>query len=71
MILGRSVQCYDALRQGLLIYPFGPVLELDLNYYPMCRPADAQKPHIVAFMDWAETEAAALTALRSYCPAVA
>lgn len=65
LLLGWSIQCFQAMSQGRLCCPFGPVVELDFDYYLVCRKPSAKRPHIRAFMDWAEQEAALLSTLRS------
>lgn len=65
ILLGWSMMSYQALTQGRLCCPFGPILELDLSYYLICHKHQAEHPHIKAFMTWAEQEAAILTTLKS------
>lgn len=65
LLLGWSIQCVRAVRQSELVCPFGPILDLYLIYYVMCAPSQAKKPHIRAFVDWAEQKAAELAVLRS------
>lgn len=65
VLLGWSMMCYQALTQGRLCCPFGPIMELDLSYYLICHRHQADHPHIKAFMSWAEQEAAILTTLKS------
>ena len=65
VLLGWSMMSYNALTQGRLCSPFGPVLELDLSYYVICHKDQAELPHMRAFMDWAEREAAILSTLKS------
>ena len=57
VLLGWSIQCDHALRQGILVAPCAPALDLDLHYHVMCAADQAEKRHIRAFMDWAESEA--------------
>lgn len=65
ILLGWSMMSYQALTQGRLCCPFGPILELDLCYYLICHTHQAKQAHIRAFMTWAEEEAAILTTLKS------
>ena len=65
IMLGWSIQCFQALAEGRLQCPFGPIVELDQAYHVMCQKSQAGQPHIKAFMDWVEEEAALLTTLRS------
>lgn len=68
VILGWSIQVYQALAQGRLRMLCGPILETDLHYYTVCKLSEAQNPHIQRFMDWVEKEAALLSTLRSMIP---
>ncbi|MEL6992492.1 MAG: LysR family transcriptional regulator [Pseudomonadota bacterium] len=65
VLLGWSIQCYQALSQGRLGCPFGPVMELDLSYYLVCHHSAAKKPHVKSFLDWAAQGAAILSTLKS------
>ncbi|MEM6901257.1 MAG: LysR family transcriptional regulator [Pseudomonadota bacterium] len=65
LLLGWSIQCYHALSQGRVVSPFGPVIEPGLNYYLVCRKGQERRPHVKAFLDWAEQEAAILSTLQS------
>ena len=65
VMLGWSIQVYQALSQGRLQFVSGPVLETGFNYYLMCHKSQAKKPHVIAFMDWVEKEAAVLSTLNS------
>ncbi|MEM6389469.1 MAG: LysR family transcriptional regulator [Pseudomonadota bacterium] len=71
LLLGWSIQCFQALSEGRLQYAFGPIVELEACYYLTCRKRDAKRPHIKAFMDWATQEAALLSTLRSLQPGAA
>lgn len=65
LLLGWSIQCYQALSQGRLVSPFGPVVEPGLSYYLVCQKGQEKRPHVKAFLDWAEQEAAMLSTLQS------
>ncbi|MEM6310619.1 MAG: LysR family transcriptional regulator [Pseudomonadota bacterium] len=65
VMLGWSIQVYQALSQGRLQFVGGPVLETGFTYYLMCNKTQAKKPHVNAFMDWVEKEAAVLSTLNS------
>ncbi|MEM6760574.1 MAG: hypothetical protein AAF601_13945, partial [Pseudomonadota bacterium] len=65
LLLGWSIQCFEALSEGRLQVAFDPLVELGVSYYVVCRKSEARLPHIKAFMDWAEAEAALLSTLRS------
>ncbi|MEM6481267.1 MAG: LysR family transcriptional regulator [Pseudomonadota bacterium] len=65
LMLGWSIQCYHALSQGRLVCPFGPIVEPGLSYYLVCQKGQEVRPHVRAFLDWAEQEAAILSTLRS------
>lgn len=71
LLLGWSIQCFQALSEGRLQCAFGPLVELDVSYYLLCRKSEARQPHIKAFMDWAAEEAALLSTLRSLQPGAA
>lgn len=68
VILGWSIQVYQALAQGRLRMLCGPLLETDLHYYVVCKESEAGKPQIRLFMDWVQKEAALLSTLRSMTP---
>jgi len=69
--LGWSIHCYQALAEGRLVCPFGPVVETDFRFFLMCRTAQATQNHVRAFLDWAEKEAALLSTMRSMHPGAA
>jgi len=56
--LGRLVYAFDDLEARRLRMPFGPVLEMDLQYYLLVPEARAREPAIAAFRAWFEQEAA-------------
>ncbi|MCY4333771.1 MAG: LysR substrate-binding domain-containing protein [Litoreibacter sp.] len=65
VILGWSIQVYQALAQGRLRMLCEPLLETDFHYYTVCNETEAEKPQVKAFMDWAQKEAALMSTLRS------
>lgn len=65
VILGRSLLVHEALSDGRLMCPFGPLLAVDWGYYLLCRKDRKDAPAIRAFMDWAVQEAAMLSTLRA------
>ncbi|MEM6305475.1 MAG: LysR family transcriptional regulator [Pseudomonadota bacterium] len=65
VMLGWSIQVHQALSQGRLQLVCGPVLETGFSYYLMCNKTQAKKPHVTAFMDWVEKEAAVLSTLNA------
>ncbi|MEM6610567.1 MAG: LysR substrate-binding domain-containing protein, partial [Pseudomonadota bacterium] len=65
VMLGWSIQVHQALSQGRLRFVCGPILETGFDYYLMCDRTQARKPHITAFMDWVQKEAAVLSTLHS------
>jgi len=71
VILGWSIQVYQALAQGRLRMLCGPLLETDFRYYIVCNEAEADKPQIRAFMDWVQKEAALMSTIRSMTPGAA
>ncbi|MEL6921527.1 MAG: LysR substrate-binding domain-containing protein, partial [Pseudomonadota bacterium] len=71
VILGWSIQVYQALAQGRLRLLCAPVLETDFHYYAVCHKNQAARPHIKRFMDWAQKEAALMSTLRSLQPGAA
>lgn len=71
VILGWSIHVYKALAQGRLQIVCGPPLETDFSYYVVCNEAEAERPHIKRFMDWAQKEAALMSTLRSMLPGAA
>lgn len=71
LMLGWSIQCFQALSEGRLQCAFGPIVELDISYHLLCRKSEVKRPHIRAFMDWAAQEAALLSTLRSLQPGAA
>ena len=71
VILGWSIQVYQALAQGRLRMLCDPLLETDFHYYIVCNEAEAGKPQIKAFMDWVQREAALMSTLRSMRPGAA
>lgn len=71
VILGWSIQVYQALAQGRLRVLCDPVFETDFSYYAVCHEAEAEKPQIKSFMDWVQKEAALMSTLRSMTPGAA
>lgn len=71
VILGWSIQVYQALAQGRLRMLCDPLLETDFHYYIVCNEAEAEKPQVKAFMDWVQKEAALMSTLRSMTPGAA
>lgn len=71
VMLGWSIQVFHAIAQGRLRFVCGPVLETGFNYYLMCAKSQAKKPHVAAFMDWVEKEAAVLSTLHALQPGAA
>lgn len=63
--LGRSLLVHDALKDGRLICPFGPILSVGIKYYVCCRHGSEREPNIARFMDWAQEEAALLSTLKA------
>lgn len=61
--LGRSLLVFDALRDGRLVCPFGPVLRTGVSYFVVCSKGRECEPHIAAFMDWACEEAELLSTM--------
>jgi len=57
--LGRLAYALDDLDARRLRMPFGPVLELDVQYYLLLPEARAAEPAIAAVRDWFTQEAAA------------
>lgn len=56
--LGRLAYALDDLAARRLRMPFGPILELDLQYYLFVPEARADEPAIAAFRKWFIQEAA-------------
>ncbi|MEL6467796.1 MAG: LysR family transcriptional regulator [Pseudomonadota bacterium] len=71
VILGWSIQVYQALAQGRLRMLCDPLLETDFHYYIVCNETEGEKPQVKAFMDWAQKEAALMSTLRSMKPSAA
>jgi len=65
VVLGRSLLAFDAMRDGRLICPFGPVLDMGASYFACCMKGQETRPAIRAFLEWAKEEAAILSTLRS------
>ena len=63
VVLGRSLLCYDALRDGRLACPFGPVLRTGVSYFVVCTKGRENEPHIAGFFDWACEEAELLSTM--------
>ena len=63
IVLGRSLLVYDALRDGRLVCPFGPVLRTGVSYYVVCSKGRECEPHIAQFLDWTSEEAELLTTM--------
>jgi len=59
--LGRLAYAIDDLEARRLKVPFGPVLEMDLEYYLLLPESRSSEPAIAAFRDWAMQEAAQFT----------
>jgi LysR family glycine cleavage system transcriptional activator len=57
--LGRLAYALDDLDARRLRMPFGPVLELDVQYYLLLPEARVAEPAIAAVRDWFRQEAAA------------
>lgn len=55
--LGRLAYALDDLAAKRLRMPFGPVLDMRLNYYLLLPEARAAEPAIEAFRAWCEQEA--------------
>jgi LysR family glycine cleavage system transcriptional activator len=58
--LGSTALVEELLTAGLLIRPFTLGLEAVHAYHLVCPPAALERPHIRAFVDWLEEEAAAM-----------
>lgn len=63
IVLGRSLLVYDALRDGRLVCPFGPVLRTGVSYFVVCSKGRECEPHIAQFLDWTSEEAELLTTM--------
>lgn len=50
--LGLAPLIGPKLQAGRLVMPFAPVLPLDLDYWFVCRRADADKPALAALRQW-------------------
>ena len=50
--LGSTIFVLDHLKRGLLIRPFGLVLESEYAYYVVCPEAHLKNPAVQAFRDW-------------------
>ncbi|MEM6758803.1 MAG: LysR family transcriptional regulator, partial [Pseudomonadota bacterium] len=46
LLLGWSIQCFEALSEGRLQVAFDPLVELGVSYYVVCRKSEARLPHI-------------------------
>lgn len=55
--LGRLAYAIDDLESRRLRMPFGPVLQMDLQYHLMVPEARGREPAIAAFRAWIEQEA--------------
>lgn len=59
--LGSTALVEELLSAGLLIRPFALGLEAVHAYHLVCPPAALDRPHIRAFAEWLEEEAAAMS----------
>lgn len=71
VMLGWSIQVYQALAQGRLRLLCAPILETDFYYYAVCHKNQATRWHVKRFLDWAQKEAALMSTLRSLQPGAA
>ncbi|MBV6631931.1 MAG: LysR family transcriptional regulator [Alphaproteobacteria bacterium] len=58
VLLGRLGLAIDDIRAGLLVCPFGPVLETGSDYYVVCPREFADRECLQTFMNWLEGESA-------------
>ena len=65
VMLSRSSICHAALSAGLLVCPFGPVLRTDVSLYVICRHEKKTQPHVRAFLEWVQKEAALVSTLNA------
>lgn len=65
MVLGRSLLIADALRDGRLACPFGPVLRTGVSYFLVCSAGREVESHVSGFLDWAYEEAELLSTLHA------
>ena len=57
VLLGRVGLAENDLAAGRLVCPFGPSIDLDLNYYAVCEAGAEETPTIAAFLNWIRQEA--------------
>lgn len=57
--LGKARLAEADLRQGRLVAPLGPPLDLDLGYHIVTTPAKARQPAVARFLDWLRAECGA------------
>jgi LysR family glycine cleavage system transcriptional activator len=55
--LGRSLVVADALRQGMLVCPFGPVLAVAGTYHFVYPERVCKDPDVIVVRDWLEAQA--------------
>lgn len=70
VLLGRVGLAANDLAAGRLICPFGPSIDLDLNYYAACEAGAEATPAIAAFLDWIKLEAERSETERPEAPSV-
>ncbi len=63
--LGRSLLAHNALSEGRLVTPFGPVITSGLTYYVCCAPGRENETCIADFMSWSVEQVAELNKLYS------
>ncbi len=59
VVLGRRFLARLDMIESRLVSPFGPMLEVDVGYYVICRKGSERDPNTAAFINWVTTEAAA------------
>lgn len=64
VLLGQVGLAANDLQAGRLICPFGPSIELDLNYYAVCEAGAEGTPAIAGFLDWIKQEAERSNSIR-------
>lgn len=62
-IMGRGSLTESALRDGRLVMPFRLSLKTASKYRLVCPPGIEMRPHVAAFMDWIDDQAASLREL--------